>query len=554
MRRRVQGDVTVRAISGTHVVFLAMDMEELKARKLMGFSIQRTDLVEDETVWLRGNKTFAAIRQSTGIEDASSREHPFQAFQWADYAAKPGYRYRYRVAPLYGQPGALTPGATTSVTIETEALEGDTHNVHFNRGAIASQAFARRFPGLSLDEAGEPAYAWLARDLLPGLLAFVAKAKDSAFGIRAAIYEMQLPVVLDAFRTASLAGADVKIIYHALDDETGKANDAAVDAAGIRSLCVRREAAKLMHNKFIVLTKSGRPAAVWTGSTNLSRNALYGQLNVGLSIRDGDVASAFLDYWTALESDPDPETLKSWVESNNPIPPADASASLIPVFSPHRGRSVFDWWIARAQSGQKPLFMTFPFGIVQDFRPVYDQNDGVLRFALLDKYVNGGTPASRAAAIADIERIRRFPNIGMALGNRILVDWIDGWLKEGPPIGVNVNWVHTKFMLVDPLGSKPVTLSGSANWSLPSANVNDENLVVIQGNPRVADIYFGEFMRIFAHHRFRESVKRHIEEFGTAAFNTWKPQDLFEDWRKWVPQHFRAGSEHDIKRRYFAGS
>jgi hypothetical protein len=104
----------------------------------------------------------------------------------------------------------------------------------------------------------------------------------------------------------------------------------------------------------------------------------------------------------------------------------------------------------------------------------------------------------------------------------------------------------------DPLGAQPVTLTGSANWSLASADTNDENLVVIRGDKRVADIYFGEFMRVFAHHRFRESVKRHIDEHGTAAFNTWKPQDLFEDWRKWVPQHFRPGSEHDIKRRYFA--
>jgi phosphatidylserine/phosphatidylglycerophosphate/cardiolipin synthase-like enzyme len=196
--------------------------------------------------------------------------------------------------------------------------------------------------------------------------------------------------------------------------------------------------------------------------------------------------------------------------------------------------------------------MTFPFGIVADFRPVFDHEDGVLRFALLDKYVNGGTQASRAAAIADIKRIRGHDNVGMALGERIFVDWVDGWHLESKPIGVNVNWVHTKFMLIDPLGSKPVTLAGSANWSEPSVNTNDENLIVIRGAKRVADIYFGEFMRIFAHHRFRESVARHIERFGPAAFDTWKPQDLFEKSHKWVPMHFKAGSEHDIKRRYFA--
>ena len=108
-------------------------------------------------------------------------------------------------------------------------------------------------------------------------------------------------------------------------------------------------------------------------------------------------------------------------------------------------------------------------------------------------------------------------------------------------------------MLIDPLGTTPVTLAGSANFSLASVADNDENMLLVRGDTRVADIFFGEFMRVFAHHRFRESVKRHIEKFGSAARDTWRPQDLFEDWRKWVPGHFRAGAEKDIKRRYFAG-
>jgi len=552
MRRKKQGLVAVRAISGTHVVYLAFSMKESAAKGLMGFAIQRMDLTDDETAWLRGNKTFASIRPSTGIEDASSHAHPFQAFQWADYSAKPGYRYRYRVIPMYGTPGALTEKTATTVDIDTEPLSGGRHDVHFNRGAIASQAFARRFPGLTLDEAGAPAYAWLARDLLPALLAFIARAKDSTYSLNAAIYEMKWPDVLAGFKAAASGGATVKIVYHAKADDTGKANRKEINRAGISSLSLPRRNAKLMHNKFIVLSKAGKPMSVWTGSTNLSRNALHGQLNVGHVINDRDLAKAFLGYWTALKDDPTTDELKDWAEANNPLPPSADSDALTPTFSPHRGRGVFDWWIALGDASDKPLLMTFPFGIVADFRPVYDKRDGVLRFALLDKYVNGGTKASRKAAIAEIERIRRHPNIGMALGDRIFVDWIDGWHLEADPIGVNVNWVHTKFMLIDPLGSKPVTLTGSANWSQASVDTNDENMVLIRGDKRVADIYFGEFMRIFAHHRFRESVARHIKQHGSAAFNTWKPQDLFEDWRKWVPGHFTQGSEHDIRRRYFA--
>lgn len=559
MRSTASGVVNVRAVSGTHVVFLAFDMQETDAKGLMGFAIQRTDLTEDETIWLRGNKTFASIRPPTGFEDASSREHPFQAFQWADYTAKPGYRYRYRVIPMYGQPGALRETPATTVTIEAEPLSAGTHDVHFNRGAIASQAFVKRFPGQTLDQAGEPAYAWLGRDLVPALLAFIAQAKDSSYSLHAAIFELHQPDgkpwpdVLAALRDAHKAGAKVELIYHAGNDETGTTNLDVIGKAKIKGLAIGRENAKLMHNKFIVLSRHDKPQAVWTGSTNISRNALYGQLNFGHVVRDTDVADRFFAYWEKLRDDPEADDLKDWTEAENALPPADDADKILPIFSPHRGAAVFKWWIALADAGA-PLFMTFPFGIVKDFRPIFDKSDGVLRFALLDKYVNGGNAASRAAAIADIERIRRWPNIGMALGNNIFVDWIDGWRKERSPIGVNVNWVHTKFMLIDPLGKTPITLAGSANFSEASVTDNDENMLLIRGDTRVADIFFGEFMRVFAHHRFRESVKRHIEEVGSAAPDTWKPQDLFEDWRKWVPQHFKAGSEKDIKRRYFAGS
>ena len=75
MRKKVSGFIDACAISGTHVVFLAFGMKGADAKGVMGFAIQRTDLTENETIWLRGNKTFASIRPSTGIEDANSPEY-----------------------------------------------------------------------------------------------------------------------------------------------------------------------------------------------------------------------------------------------------------------------------------------------------------------------------------------------------------------------------------------------------------------------------------------------------------------------------------------------
>jgi PLD-like domain len=553
MRRARNGPtLRVRAVAGTYVVFLAFDMAEADTSDLMGFAIQRTRLSDGETLWLRGNKRFPGMGQPTGFEDATSHDHPFQVFQWADYSAEPDNRYTYRVIPMTGQPGALVDGQSTSVAISTETLAGTAHDVHWNRGAIASQAFVRRFPNMDLEEAGDPAYEWLTRDLLPGLLAFIGGATDASWSLHAAVYELRWPDLLEALRQAHLRGASVKLIYHANADDTGDDNREEIDKANIKGLTIPRAKAQIMHNKFIVLSQNGVPRSVWSGSTNFSLNALFGQLNVGHAIHDPVVAQRFRDYWDALHDDPDADVLKGRVEAMNPNPVGVGTEPITPLFSPRRGRPVFDWWIDQAMR-TKPLFMTFPFGIVKDFRPPFDRDDGILRFALLDKYVNGGDAASRAAAVADIERIRGHENVGMALGERIYVDWIDGWRKEHAGLGLHVDWIHTKFMLIDPLGYQPTTLSGSANWSEASVTKNDENMLVIRGDRRVADIYFGEFMRLFAHHRFREAVKRWLDEGGPSE-ESWRPRDLFVDPKDWVPKHFKPGSEYDITRRYFAGT
>jgi phosphatidylserine/phosphatidylglycerophosphate/cardiolipin synthase-like enzyme len=104
------------------------------------------------------------------------------------------------------------------------------------------------------------------------------------------------------------------------------------------------------------------------------------------------------------------------------------------------------------------------------------------------------------------------------------------------------------FMLVDPLGDDPIVVTGSANFSRPSQATNDENMVVIRGNGRVADIYFGEFMRIFDHLYSRYIVGK-MKKLGTgdpdAGF-------LKESADEWVPQHFKKGRQA-LRRRYLMG-
>jgi phosphatidylserine/phosphatidylglycerophosphate/cardiolipin synthase-like enzyme len=99
------------------------------------------------------------------------------------------------------------------------------------------------------------------------------------------------------------------------------------------------------------------------------------------------------------------------------------------------------------------------------------------------------------------------PENVFAIGNFIRTNKFDGWVMEKlTGLNTNVRYVHNKFMLIDPIGNDPIVVTGSANFSDASTTNNDENMLIIRGNKRVADIYLGEFMRLFSHYSFRESL------------------------------------------------
>jgi phosphatidylserine/phosphatidylglycerophosphate/cardiolipin synthase-like enzyme len=99
-------------------------------------------------------------------------------------------------------------------------------------------------------------------------------------------------------------------------------------------------------------------------------------------------------------------------------------------------------------------------------------------------------------------------------------------------------------MLVDPLSDDPLVITGSANFSRASQTKNDENMLVIRSNTRVADIYFGEYMRVFDHHYARYLVKK--LGGGEAGYLKVDPKD-------WVTRHFDPDSYKSKRRRYFLG-
>jgi phosphatidylserine/phosphatidylglycerophosphate/cardiolipin synthase-like enzyme len=198
--------------------------------------------------------------------------------------------------------------------------------------------------------------------------------------------------------------------------------------------------------------------------------------------------------------------------------------------------------------------MTYPFGMNDKFKEVYRKDDSVLRMALLER--DWSNPKKIKQEQKDIQEIRDRSNVVIALGNRIVTNSFDRWLAELSKINPNVHvyWIHTKYMLVDPLSSTPTVVTGSANFSETSTTSNDENMLVIRGNKRIADIYFGEFLRLYNHFAFRQAVKWYMDKMERGTPDSWQPQFLV-DHDTWMAPYFDEAdtSARYARRVYFSG-
>ena len=566
MRQPVKGNVlAVRAIGGLHVVTVAWDFlegQEAKREGLLGFAIERSELKQGEVIeryFLRGIKRFKS--KDEGLAPGTpvpTSEHPIQSFQWGDYTAKPATMYRYKVIPVYGKPKLLEldDASSTTVEISTEAEQGSIgaggqaiHDIYFNRGVAGSQAYARKFGTTKPDETKPDSdqMKWLSRGLFEALTGFIRRAAEqdaSDYKLRAILYEFHYLPVGEAFKAASEAGADVAIRYEAQSYKDD--NETMIAQAGIQGICVpQKSRAGTRHNKFIVLIYKNEPVAVWTGSTNISAGGIFGHSNVGHAIWDKDVAQRYLEYWGRLANLN--VTRSPLVKSNlatEPTPPpksAPPADRMLTLFSPRDDKDTLDtlhWYADVMGSAHRIVCMTFAFNLDDVFRAVLEQAGDTLRYAVFDKNLN-----------PDVEnQIEQVKNTVIAAGSKLAKGDLENFLGESLT-GFNNNlYIHDKFMLVDPLGDDPIVITGSANFSGPSQSANDENMVVIRGNTRVSDIYFGEFMRIFDHLYARYIV----EKMKNAGTNDPDAGFLKEDAQEWVPQHFRPGRK-DLRRRYFMG-
>lgn len=564
------GKFRASAIAGTRAIMIALDCDEDARIGLLGFAFQRQRIgKEAEPKWLRSLKVFESVEPHPDPKDGDYRTNkfPIQSFLWSDFTAEPGAKYQFNIFAAYGAPGEIELREKLTLDVTTEHENDGKHGIWFNRGAIASQAYAREFGNhkptdAEMNNRNDRHTIWLSRGLLEACLDYIDSTKPGE-ALRACVYEFTYAPIIEAFKKKIDEGFDVRLIVH--DDKKGKNFQAIVDAgldpdlerSGER-VFVRRTRPPIPHNKYIIKLDGDVPQQVWTGSTNITPSGFLGQSNVGHLINDGDVAAQYLKYWTILSGNPTNAPAKEAIAEISPYPPALVSEnSKTCVFSPRQTASMLNWYADRMSDATSSIMFTAAFTVADDFIEPLARDREFLRFVLKEK---PPTPAERKALSGDRDLQISY---GAVLGAQLMVK--DGKIVQKRKVDIfpldewfmkeeltretgNIFFVHTKYLLIDPLSDDPLICTGSANFSENSLTSNDENMVLIRGSTRVADIYLTEFDRLFRHFYFRDVANETAMKLKEGE----RPKKVFLDEDdKWTDEYFYKGGFKSRRREMF---
>ena len=508
-------DLKLYAVAGTQTVLLSFNIlkSKLDNKKFLGFSVERKDKAGN-TTFHNGTKHFASLANNPKPEIKNTSL--VQSFYWQDYTVDPDQTYTYTIKPMFGTAINHEPKFESTLKVTTEKLHDGKHSVYFNYGVTGSQAYAhnKEFGNMPISQlkgtALEHALAFLGRDLWSeGLVKFVQQATGAKFSIYGAFYEFQYPGFLAELKAAKDRGVDVQLVVSGkpeqYDDKTDKrtgklklGNKTMIKNAGLTS-CIKtlRTKPSQPHNKFMVLCKDGKPVQLWTGSTNITPAGIFGQCNTGHWIADEDIAKKYLTYWQGLIGD---TAMSKQSKVSEEIQP-DADLINLPkgdyvFFSPRDLPSVphtkpvhLQHYADLIDSAKELVCMVFPFNMDEVFGTVYKKDKEYLRLLIFE-------------SSTEAKKVKSNDTDLKVTGGAVYNGDEKNWAKEitaGTTTGAGILYVHNKFFIIDPLTDNPIVVTGSANFSANSIWNNDENSILIKGNPRVADIYLTEFDRLFVH-------------------------------------------------------
>jgi hypothetical protein len=379
----------------------------------------------------------------------------------------------------------------------------------FVKGDV-SDASLRQFLG-NLATPGFQARLYLAGDALHEILGFLRDADRRGSAIHAAIYEMNDRELVDALKPFGSRGH--VLVGNGSATKPWVAQE--LTAAGLevrhRDLSHKGKSSPSVHNKFVIESDpSGNDASrVLTGSTNWTTSGLCTQLNNVFIVEDADIAGRYLDQWGKLVAAGDdmPADLKA--DNSKPTIHNDISLYFAATNRRAEFKPVLDL-IAGAKKGA--LFLMFMPGQSPLLDALLDrvkQNDiyvrGVVSSVTTSKKGDIGTVGGQVVKSgAPAQAFHNDVELPAGISDEDRPPWAETEFNVKEIHAANlIAIVHSKAIVIDPFSDNCAVITGSHNFSVSASEKNDENLVIVRGNTKLAQAYALHINGVYDHYSWR---------------------------------------------------
>lgn len=485
-----------------------------------GFALERQTKGQSSITILPTWVGFKGQKHKQGANQPST-VWPIQRYIWSDFLAPAGKELKYRAIPMIGPAASLTKAPSTLWSDWTDWVEvgtGQTKNfsAYFNRGIVPSQALAKKKPTkkslqTAIDTPGDKNRNFLSGELRVALLDLLSQAKKDGVQIFAALYELNDPELIAALKAI---GGNCNLVlgsgaYKAADKKKGtpaepdENKDVREDLHLHSSVNVHDRlvtSPHFAHNKFVVFCdKQGKPSKLWTGSTNWTVTGLCTQVNNGISIESPPLAAAYRTRWEALK------------DAGATYPASLSQAGSTPAKTAVGGAQVTAWnapmlnlvdladakqRIAGAKDGV--LFLMFNPGPKNTLLNTILALDPDKLF--IHGVVNQDPGGSKAPLIKLTHKGQQLPPKPLSVILPAALQKAGSWFDQ--EFTFNRVMIHSKVVVLDPFGKKPVVMTGSHNLGPKASGKNDDNLVIIENAPGLASEYAINILGVYGHYKW----------------------------------------------------
>jgi hypothetical protein len=473
---------------------------------------------------------------------------PVQRLIWTDYNATIGQTIKYKVIPMVGSADNLQQDLANASDWSNTVVVGSSNNEpfrpFFNRGVVASQWLAKKLAGDNMKSklAGiigkkdDPIRQQLCGSLGWRMFHILDDIKAKNLHFYAALFELDDPVLIEKIKALGMNAHLILCNGTKTDENIEARNELKNDAEIFDRLLPNGH---LGHNKFFVIAEHNgnevKPKAVWTGSTNWTITGLCTQANNGLLIENEEVASIYFQEWQNIKQ-------AQSIQDDNFKTQNESIVKSI-VVKTHKVTSIFtpvsnksDLEIARnyiKNAKQGVLFLMFDPGTNGLLNDINDL-DGKGLF--IHGVVNSDPRSRKSSRITLFNRGTALKSDPQILVPKGIPKGFGYWAKELSQY--NIVRVHSKVIVIDPFGEKPVVMTGSHNLSLKASQDNDDNLMIIENAPKLAEAYAVNILSIYDNMKWRFNL---AEQEATAQWKGLKDNDT------WMNDYINGPQMDEVK-------